>query len=284
MRKWILVLTIMALVAALVSCQGAAEKAAEQALEQAAEQNGVNLEIDDDSQTITVDDGSGSVTVTADGDWPEDAPDIIPVFEGGRIEATGSNMGSFISIADVSGDDATDYVDKLLNEGWSQQTFMNAANGFTYQGGKDGIQLTVTFADGVLVITWMGGGSDDGGSSGSGYQALTFEFTITEDYLAEAEEYLAQFEAELDAIEQAIAEVFTTDEYRQYLQTELSNIREGNIANMRAAIDDGGYRNKMTDELWNDERQITEFEEAFDWLYSHYNDLVTALKRAGSMK
>ncbi len=166
MKKTLIIAVSILLGIILAGCQNPFEKAAEKvveksvikavekAVEKELDENGIDIDIKDDTLTVTSDEGEFTI---GGGTWPEDTPDIIPEFKDGDISSVMDNgMGaSLVYFTNLKDNAAKEYI-KLLDEaGWEQKMNQSYGEGFLYQGLKDDIALTVSYTNDVFFISWM---------------------------------------------------------------------------------------------------------------------------------
>jgi len=142
-----------ALAFTLVGCQSIAEKATEAAIEDA---TGVKVDQDDDSVTITGEDGS-SITAGQGGELPEGFPEDAPVYDG-DITTSLVTEDSF-TIGIETDDEWTEvwdwYLAELDSEGWTSTSELKLEDSGMLSGEKD---------DRLIQIT-VGPGSGDGANT-----------------------------------------------------------------------------------------------------------------------
>jgi len=124
MKKILFVLLIALLVIGLIACgKSAVEKAAENMIEEIMEKEGVDVDVDDGGDTVTIETEEGDVTIEGDEGgmpWPNDKlPGNVPELKGVKVVAV-INAGSSIMIGfeDCDKNTADAYIDQIKASGW----------------------------------------------------------------------------------------------------------------------------------------------------------------------
>jgi len=160
LSRFVALFLILGLMLSLVGCQSIAENATEAAIEDA---TGVKVDQDDDSVTITGEDGS-SITASENGELPEGFPEDAPVYDGSITTSLVTEENYTIGI-ETDDEWATVwdwYVAELESEGWTKTTELKLEDSGMLSGEKDDrlIQITIGPASGdtaaTLITTFTG--------------------------------------------------------------------------------------------------------------------------------
>ncbi len=153
MKKAFAILMVLLMLVALAGCN-IKQKIAEKITEGILEQSGAgDVDIDGDSMTVTGEDGE---EVTLGGtEWPDsDLAKLIPEFKKGTVSYVMQSEGYlYITVDEVSQDDAEDYVDSVKNDFADDAYESSYEGGFSYTAkNADGVSVSVSLADGSLLI------------------------------------------------------------------------------------------------------------------------------------
>ncbi len=117
-------------------------------------QGTVSIESDSDSSQVVVDDGENTIVIGG-GEWPDDVPDKLPIFDKGTINGTVmTEMGQAISFEDVDQADFEQYIEDLKDAGWMQMTHVSDDGTEMYMGQIEGMVVTAQFDSGDMMIIW----------------------------------------------------------------------------------------------------------------------------------
>lgn len=160
-KKILIICLVILMLFSFVSCKKAVEKAvegaAEKAFEDALEKNSdddvkVEIDIDDDKMEIKTEDGS--MIVDADGvEWPDEAPDFIPVYKGKLIAVT--TMGGVINATtdEATEDGAKEYIEEF--SGWEEVSVMSVEGMISNTYSKDGYTVTIIWTESENILSVM---------------------------------------------------------------------------------------------------------------------------------
>ncbi len=148
MKKTLVIIALVGLVAVLSGCtEQAAEKAAESAIESSTNNE---AEVDFDDETVTVNTNAGSFTAGEEVALPDNFPDDVYVIDGtiiSAMEVVESNGFSVSIQTDTSVADAQDaYTDELTDDGWEITGTMTIGSGATIIAEKDERTATVSIS------------------------------------------------------------------------------------------------------------------------------------------
>lgn len=137
------------------------ENSVENAIEDALSDANVNADIDigDQTLTVTTDDGSSSITVGQD-DLPDTFDSDLPVYDNATVQATAtvaeSNGANVSWLTTDSASDVTDYYSSaLVDEGWTIDATVTIGDATSYTFSKDSRQGTVSISpgdDGTMIV------------------------------------------------------------------------------------------------------------------------------------
>lgn len=173
MRRWVVVVTVLAVVFTLTGCRRSRKKESE---EEAADRivsravslaSGKKTEVNVSGDTVQFKDAEGTLTVNAGegAKLPDTFPKDIPVYKPASVMQSASRNENEFSVALQSKDDvekiASFYTEGMAAEGWDAGQQMNMPNRsiHSYQKGKRMIHLMIFKGEDETVIT-IGGGLD----------------------------------------------------------------------------------------------------------------------------
>lgn len=154
-RTALLLVLAVSLAAGVSGCSMIAEKTAERLTEEAIEgETGNQVDITKDGVTVEGEDGS-SASVGESVEVPEDFPKDVPVYDGKLTGAFTSDDTFTLTLEtpDSAADVVDFYAKELKDEGWTQESTMNTADGGMFSGKKG--QRT------VAIVANSDSGTDD---------------------------------------------------------------------------------------------------------------------------
>ncbi len=151
---------VIALVLAVAACGGAEDKAAEEI----GEAIGGNVEIDDDTVTITTDEGEATIS-GGEGALAEGFPEEFPIYDGATVKASAAvesggktQYSATLSTSDSVTDVYDWYKSELSSDGWAIENDMHISTGegesAVLAAKKSGMEAAATIAqdDGATAI------------------------------------------------------------------------------------------------------------------------------------
>jgi len=147
---------VVLLALALAGCGG--DKAAEEITEQVAgEAIGGDVEVDDDTVTVTTDEGQATIS-GGEGALAEGFPEEFPIYDGATVKASAAvetggatQYTATLGTSDPVGDVFDWYKSELSSNGWSIENEMRVSTGegesAVVSAKKDGMEAAATIAE-----------------------------------------------------------------------------------------------------------------------------------------
>lgn len=132
MKKILFVLLIALLVIGLIACgKSMGEKAVENMIEGMMENEGVDVDVDDGGDTVTIDTGEGEMVIESDEDgmaWPGGKlPSNVPEVKGVKVVGViDVGSGIVVTFENCSKKNADDYISQMKANGWEISFDMEA--------------------------------------------------------------------------------------------------------------------------------------------------------------
>jgi len=159
-KKLLFLAMLVIAVGILSGCQNAAEKAAETAIEKST--NGqADVDIDNDTATITTDDGS--LEVGEDVSLPDGFPSDVYIIDGTIVSAMTLTEGESYTVS-IKTDESVnsvkeEYEEELADDGWEVTMSLAIQDGFSLSATKDDRTVTLSIGtddeETVVVINTM---------------------------------------------------------------------------------------------------------------------------------